>query len=253
MSRCLDADPQSDVIISLTSFPARIESVWATVDSLLQQSSSLRDVVLVLSDEEFPGRRLPASLMRRARRGLSVHWVPNNGRNFDKLLPALTQFPDCRIVTVDDDKIYPRDLIERLVTASDEAPGAIIGNSGRLFIRMPDNEIRMSPVLETFTRSDKVYLLNGTGVLYPPESLDARVHDVALVQRLSPTSDDVWFWVMSLMAGAERICLGMPKPRANLAQSGTPTLQSVNRFTKADQVRAAFQHFGLLGRLDDVG
>lgn len=250
---CLDADPSSDVIISLTSFPARIESIWATVDSLLLQSCALRAVVLVLSDEEFPGRRLPPSLVRRTRRGLTVHWVPEDHRNFDKLLPALKEFPACRIITVDDDKLYPRDMALRLVMASDENPTAIIGHSGRLFARRPDGGILMGPVLEMPARSDRLYLLNGTGVLYPPGSLDGRVHDFDLIRRLCPTTDDVWFWAMSLVAGTERRCLGLRKPPANLAQMRTPTLQSVNRTTKPDQITAAFQHFGLLDRLEDAG
>lgn len=249
----LDTDPTSDVIISLTSFPARIESVWATIDSLLRQSQSLRAVVLVLSEEEFPERWIPPSLIRRTRRGLTVHWVPEDHRNFDKLLPALTEFPHCRIITVDDDKLYPRDMAKRLVTASDKAPRAIIGTSGRLFAKLPDGRIHTGPVLETPTSSDRLYLLNGTGVLYPPGSLDGRVHDFALIRQLCPTSDDVWFWVMSLVAGTDRRCLGLRKPPANLAQSRTPTLQSVNRTTKPDQVVAAFRYFGLLGRLDDTG
>lgn len=249
----LDADPGSDVIISLTSFPARIGSVWATVDSLLVQSASLRAVVLVLSDEEFPRRTIPRSLDRRIRRGLTVHWVPVDHRSFDKLLPALIAFPDCRVITVDDDKLYPRQMATRIVDASDEVPDAIIGYSGRLSTRLPDDEIHLGPVLETPTRSHRLYLLNGTGVLYPPGALDERVHDFALTERLCPTSDDVWFWVLSLVAGTERICLGMQKPPANLGQSGTPTLQSVNRVTKGDQIRVAFRHFGLLSRLDDIG
>jgi hypothetical protein len=40
------------------------------------------------------------------------------------------------------------------------------------------------------------------GVLYPPGSLHERVLDLAEATRLCPTTDDVWFKAMSLLAGS---------------------------------------------------
>jgi hypothetical protein len=72
--------PPSDVIVSLTSFPARIAGVELTIASILRQSVQPEHVVLVVSEEEFPGRILPERLLRRQGRGLEILWTERNLR-----------------------------------------------------------------------------------------------------------------------------------------------------------------------------
>ena len=67
-------DGQSRLIVSLTTYPARISSVWITVTSLLQQTKKPGKVVLWLAVEQFPDRRIPKSLKRLERRGLEIRF-----------------------------------------------------------------------------------------------------------------------------------------------------------------------------------
>jgi hypothetical protein len=240
----------SDVIISLTSFPARVKTCWPTIDSLLSQNAPLKAVVLTLSEQEFPGRRLPKTLRRRVARGLTIEWIDVNRYSFDKLLPALERYPEVRIITVDDDKIYPSDMASRLIAVSDDAPGAVIGYSGRMMSVDPSGRFVQGDLIRQLTDTSAVYLLGGTGVLYPPGSLHADVHDYGLVRQLCPTHDDVWFWAMTVRSGAARICLGQRKPSPNTEQAGTPTLDSINETRGDPQLQAVAQHFDLKSLLD---
>jgi hypothetical protein len=70
--RHVDWNPESNLIISLTSFPARIDHAWITIESLFQQNFRPWKVVLVLSDEEFPTRELPKSILRQQAGGRKI-------------------------------------------------------------------------------------------------------------------------------------------------------------------------------------
>lgn len=233
----------SDVVISFTSFPARIGPVWAVVDTLFLQDAPVKAIVLVLSDEEFPERRIPAKLRRRVERGLTIHWTTTNRRSFNKLLPTLESFPEDRIVIVDDDKLYPPDTVSELLRASDDSPRAIIGHRGRCGT-WESGRFRLVLKATAESPSEQLLLAGNGGVLYPPGTLHPDVFDYELARRLCPTHDDVWFWAMALRAGTSFRCLGTSKPARLLAQNGTPALSAVNATTEGQQLDAVVDHFG---------
>lgn len=59
-------DPNSNVIISLTSYPARIDTIHLTIMTLLNQTMKPRKVMLWLAKEQFPngGKDLPQKLLK---------------------------------------------------------------------------------------------------------------------------------------------------------------------------------------------
>lgn len=244
----LNVAPDSDIIISLTSFPARIEHVGATLDTLLSQTEPVRALVLTLSEEEFPERKLPRSIRARQRRGLTVMWVEGNLRSFKKLIPVRQKFPWARIITVDDDKLYAQNLVAELAQASEVWPNAIVGRCGRTFSIDAGGELRRGELLTEVVSSPAVYLLGGTGVLYPPDSIYWDANDVELIDSLCPNHDDAWFWAMSLRQKTRRACLGVRKPAKNHLQATSPSLLSLSRRsnTMPREHHAVFSHYSLL-------
>ena len=57
---------ESDIIISLTTFPARISTLWLTIYSLFRQTLMPKKIVLWLSSLQFPNglEDLPKKLTR---------------------------------------------------------------------------------------------------------------------------------------------------------------------------------------------
>ena len=88
------------------------------VESIFSQTLKPNNVVLYLSEKEFSTRPLPLTLMRQQERGLEVRFVDDLGPH-TKLIPALKDFPEAIIVTIDDDYMYPFDLLERYRAAMD--------------------------------------------------------------------------------------------------------------------------------------
>ena len=104
-----------ELIVSLTSYPARIGKVHIAIDSLLKQTLKPDRIVLYLADDQFPGREadLPTELLKCVERGLTISWC-EDFKSHKKLIPALIEYPDAIIVTFDDDIYFEPTRLELL-------------------------------------------------------------------------------------------------------------------------------------------
>lgn len=194
------------VIVSLTSYGKRVHTVHRVIESLFQQSLQANRIILYLNIEEFKSTtQLPLVLQHQMLRGLEVRFVPDL-LSYKKLLPALNDFPEATIITVDDDVFYPMNMIERLVNAHHAHPGAICSLVNRRLLLNPDgtvgnyNDFPFETVCSEDVVSSLVFPEGFGGVLYPPHSLPEEVfHEDAFMQ-LAPSADDLWFKAMSLMS-----------------------------------------------------
>jgi len=219
-----------DVVVSLTSFPARINNAWLAIESIFQQTIQPNRIVLVLAEDEFPERKIPRHLSKQVGRGLEILWTEINYRSYDKLLPVLRRFPNSIVITVDDDKILPTNLVADLLDDAKNFPGSIVGYRGwELTARNGSVEFgkgwqRASPQ----SPPDRVFLPGNGGILYPPQSLHPAVYDIEAAMRIAPSSDDIWFWACSVKNGTPRRCLGGPPHISIHGQDRTPALKNVN-------------------------
>jgi hypothetical protein len=55
---------QGDFIVSLTTFPARIDKIWIVIDSILRQTLRPKKIILTLSELQFEGKKIPSRLIK---------------------------------------------------------------------------------------------------------------------------------------------------------------------------------------------
>jgi hypothetical protein len=203
---CNGTDPSSDVIVSLTSFPARITDVHYAVYSLLTQTLRPRKVVLWLAEEQFPdkNRGLPHELLRLMENGLEILWT-HNLRAYTKLVPALRAYGDAVIVTADDDVFYRKDWLsllymdycrhnrEKMVYAHRAHRVRLLAEGGLC----PYKQWRQMEGAE-YEPSFFNFATGCMGVLYPPGVLHGDVLNEDLFMRLAPMADDVFYWAMAI-------------------------------------------------------
>lgn len=238
------------VIISLTSFPARIEHAWITIETLLAQTTAPDAVILVLAEGQFPGRSIPSRLERQQARGLQILWVAEDTRSYKKLVPVRLAHPDATIVTVDDDALYAPWMLERLLDARSLHPGAIIGYRG-WHARAIDG--RLPPYIGwkragPDTPPGESLLTGLGGILYPPHVLPIDLlTDVERARRVCPIGDDLWFWAVARHAGVPSVCLDLPSYRELRAQSSSPALWLLNKAAGENdrQLEAVIDDLGL--------
>lgn len=66
---------EQKIIVSLTSFPKRIDTLWITIETLLRQSMKPDEIILWLAEEQFNGiDSLPKALLEQQKRGLTIRF-----------------------------------------------------------------------------------------------------------------------------------------------------------------------------------
>jgi hypothetical protein len=102
----------AELVVSLTSFPARFPTLHLTIGCLLDQTVRPDRIVLWIANEDMGA--VPKAVTNLERRGLEIR-ACDDLRSYKKLVPALESFPDAYIVTADDDLEFARDWLETLV------------------------------------------------------------------------------------------------------------------------------------------
>lgn len=194
------------IVISLTSYPARINTLAATISTLLSQTIKPDQVILWLAESQFPQREqeLPRVLLRLIKFGLTIKWC-DDIRSYKKLIPTLNEYPNTIIVTADDDVYYHPDWLKTLYDSYLEKPYAVHAHCVRNVYLSPSKDV-FAPYSSwkhdnTMGRARFSALQIGVGgVLYPPHCFHSDILDETLFTRLAPNADDLWFWAMAILA-----------------------------------------------------
>ena len=197
---------QQKLIVSLTSFPPRMNDIHYTLYSLLTQSTKPDEVILWLAREQFPNLEVdvPQKVLALQKNGLTIKWC-DDWRSYKKLIPSLLEYPDDIIITADDDVFYPANWLQKLYQQHLKFPRNIIchrchrvtwNKKGYLlpYSKWPHNVTRSKPSFANFATGVG-------GVLYPPHLLYKDVCNIELFKQLAPYADDIWFWAMEVLGG----------------------------------------------------
>ena len=198
-----------EIVISLTSYPARIKTVNQTIESMLNQTMKADKVILWLAPEQFPNKEkdLPQQLLDLRDRGLTIDWY-HDIKSYKKLIPTLKKYPESIIVTADDDAIYHIDWLKKLYIEYLKQPNKIHCHRahrikmGFNYI-MPYKKWEWFDILKPGQDGYDIFFTGVGGVLYPPHSLDIRVLDEEKFRILCPSGDDIWFWGHALLKGTK--------------------------------------------------
>ena len=198
-----------EVIISLTSYPARFATTWLAIESLLRQQEKPDRIVLNLFEGEFPGRVLPWFIQQQMRRGLEINWCPENLKVYLKVIPTIQKYPNAAVVAVDDDVIYPKDRLKNLLDGYRQHPDCVIASDVRVvgttgdFI-LPVNSWHFTGWYhssEGFTVPRQDIIPEGVfGILIPPRTFYKDLLRKDLFFSLCPNDDDLWTYAMITMS-----------------------------------------------------
>ncbi len=204
------------VVVTLTSIPSRLKTLYLTIRSVLNQSHKPEKVVLWLHRDLCD--KLPASLSVLQSDVFEIRYVDLTCSH-RKLIHSLEAFPDMVLVTCDDDLIYESTWLERLYEDHLVHPQHIIAHECRRITRDSITgellSYKLWPVLrDKGVSAPEIMAVGYGGVLYPPDSLLSQVTDTELFMQLAPKADDLWFKAMSAMHGTQvrRSLHPEPKP-----------------------------------------
>ncbi len=240
---------KQQVIVSLTSFPAAIPYAADAVLSILKGYTLPDKIVLYLTLSQFIDKRIPDELVQLSKDYpiFEIRNYDKDIRSYRKLIPALIDFPEAIIVTIDDDVAYHKNMLRDLLQLHEQIPNAILAHRAK---RMKPNKpykkwkkYRWYHFLTQKIHSDFRNIQTGVGgVLYPPHSLKEEMMNVELFTQIAPTTDDIWFWAAGVANNIPVVPVpfGYNKPKG-LHKPKSISLKSINFKSGIDRNSAALK------------
>lgn len=239
------------IIVSLTSYPKRIEVVDKVIKSILNQTISPDKILLYLSNEEFKNVNLPNSLSKLecVYSKFQIKYC-DNLKAHKKYFYCMQEYRGSIIITVDDDVEYDKNLILNLIKSYIRYPKAISCMRGHT-IKMYD-EYTFAPYVKWL---EEKRLVNQTslltiatgvsGVLYPPQILPLITFEKDLIKNFL-TVDDLWLKRMELERNISTVLIEANSAINNIegTQNDALWLQNVRRNVNDKKWRDILEIFG---------
>lgn len=218
----MEKNEKREIVVAMTTFPAAAHYAAQAVRSILRGDALPDRLVLYVTKAQFGPDGLPEELKRLEAENpiFEIRDYPVDIRSYRKLIPALRDFPEAVIVTVDDDVNYHRRMLAELLELHAREPQAVLAHRAKLI--KPGRpykkwrKYRWYHFLAKRIHRGYANLPTGVaGVLYPPHCLREDMLDPQLFTELAPTTDDVWFWAAATANGRPVIPVpfGRNKPR----------------------------------------
>ena len=201
---------QAGVIVSLTSFPARMNQIWYTIKTLKLQSVKPEKIILWLSKDQFPNTTsdVPEKLRAEIDEQFEIRFVDGDLRPHKKYYYSFKEFADKVIITVDDDIFYNSRLLEYLLGLHKENPDCVICNRGH---RIEKKSIysKWDTIMGVEGPSYNIIPTGVGGVLYPPHCYDEHIFDKDAIRNTCLRADDLWLNFMCRLKGTKVVTTGL--------------------------------------------
>lgn len=122
------------IIVSLTSYGERLKNLPTVLDTIMCQTLRPDCVVLNLAHEE----QLPSALEEYILRHdiIETFRVPDT-KVYKKIIPTLQRYPDDCIISIDDDWLYSKEMIEDFVQVHLRHPDNPVSGNNFVYFGMP--------------------------------------------------------------------------------------------------------------------
>ncbi len=197
------------LIVSVTTYPKRIGTLSAVLETIFNQTRRPDLVVLWLAREQFPAgeAEIPEDLRELIRNGkLTLRWCEEDLKPHKKYFYAFQEFPNDLIVTVDDDVYYPKYTLDALYRSYLLHPRAVSAMRAHLMLFNERKELLpyQQWIMETdqcvYQPSMQLIATGVGGVLYAPELFSKAFLDVKSIMETCLRADDLWLKAMEVMA-----------------------------------------------------
>lgn len=220
----------NNMVVSLTSFPARLKTVHFAIRSLYEQTCPPQEIHLWLGRDEIPGKKwLPGRLRALEDMGLQIHFADRTFHQYDKFLHNADLNADRPFVIVDDDVIYPPHALETIWEEHQKHPDVVVAN--RCHLMQTDPAGGLAPY-SSWQREERLpgpsHMLMPTGaggVLYPAGfMMHPAVTDKDLILEHAPYADDIWLKFCAMAQGIPALATRLSH-KSDWYHRYTPTMQ----------------------------
>lgn len=216
------------VVISLTTIPDRMDHLFPTIGSLLDQTVRVDEIALNIPRVSRKGIEYRIPEWMKDMKSITIHRVKEDEGPATKLLPVLRRESDnTRIIVVDDDNIYHSQTIELLVRAFENhlKNGDLVAVTHYGVILEPDGTIppfkSISRVRTMLCGPKPVDILQGChGFIVTPRMFPEGTLDLDKRPDEAVSVDDIWFSCWLHLNNIPIYCLGSTYKHVPLVNFG---------------------------------
>jgi len=239
----------SQIVVSLTSYPARINRTWLTIETILRQSLKPSKLVLWLSKNQFPGelKDVPKRIVQQMARGLDIQFVEGDIRSHKKYYYAFHQYPQNPIFLIDDDILFPSVILSDSYLLLEKNRDSVVANFGFWYRWNLDNQY-FDIVRDDLSPDEmiNVFFGSGGGTLLIPDSMASLLDPVDELMTMCPTADDIYLNGLARVAN-KPIIFASNNPLLTIFEKGTSLLSengSIGSVSSrnAEQLRSFVSH-----------
>ena len=193
----------SRTIVSMTTTYERLPLFYYSVQSILYQDLSPDKIVLNISHEPYlsdSGITYVPEWIKQF--DIEINFVENIGP-YRKLLPTLNKVNDSDIVvTADDDVIYHRSWLHKIIQSLNKSPKTIVSGRARMITRNVlghRKNYTCWPLAKQNVCTHSIIPTGIAGIAYTKNNLDLDFLNDRSFLELAPTADDLWFKVAAFI------------------------------------------------------
>ncbi|WP_213999044.1 hypothetical protein [Arsukibacterium sp.] len=238
-----------ELIVNLTSYPPRFETLHLTLKSLLLQHIAADKVVLWLYKPDY--QQLPSDVLALEQQGLTIKLVEQDIKSYKKLIPALQQYPDAYHVTADDDIYYRNDWLAELLAGYQGGEREVVCLRAHFITQDSQGNLQPYRFWQAKTEQrgpdNRLFFTSGAGALFPPGALHPDVTNAEKFCRLSPHGDDIWLYWMATLNNCAIHRTGSNKKLIVWKSSKAVTLWQLNKQPDSGndfQIKNMVQEYG---------
>ncbi|MBU4530974.1 MAG: glycosyltransferase family 2 protein [Hoeflea sp.] len=232
------------VVISLTTIPARARSLAPVLRSLLDQDMPADRIILWLPSRSLrQDRDYPDAGDVHIPEGVEVMRCEDLGPA-TKLLHSLRLEKDALVIAVDDDVVYPENLVSTLLSAHRKEPQTAFGLRG-VMLEPGTRFVDLWHILSSgIDRAEPADILFGTwGYMVPAWLCDEAMHDFSGYPASVRWVDDVWIsGHLARLGIARKVTPSDRFPLETLASLRHALTDGMNRSGENDEI--AIKAFG---------
>lgn len=239
-----NCNKKKKLIVSMTSHPPRIGGVSPVLSTIFAQTMQPDEVLLYLAKEQFPSgeQDLPSELKALVNKGrVTIRWC-DDLKPHKKYYYAFQDFKDDLIITVDDDTLYPPEMIETLYNSYQHFPNSVSANSVKLVLFTETDGLLSYRSWPSFFReipdtpTMQLVAIGCDGVLYPSSLFQSELLlDRRAIMDNCPYADDIWLKLYEITAEIPVVYTGWDGNQQILADSYKTALWNTNKYENEEQ------------------
>lgn len=196
------------VIVSFTSYPKRIGTIYKVLDSIISQTVLPDKIVLYLSSSEFEDFGIMPNFDKYEKYGFEIHWHEENLKSHKKWFYAFQEYRNNIVITIDDDVLYNSQMLENLLQYHEKFPDCVIARNAHLIVCNKDGTVapyeKWCDCCDEYIGVPRMDLeaIGNAGILYPTYRFNStELFRKEIFMKRCPYADDLWIKIMEVYNG----------------------------------------------------